>query len=68
MNGRMSLQRFAALTATNHTRLYGLYPRKGSVAVGADADLTLWDSSVRRTIRQADLHHGADYTRGRDSR
>lgn len=60
--GRISLQRFAALTATNHARLYGMYPRKGSIAVGADADLTLWDPEARRTIRQADLHHGADYT------
>jgi dihydropyrimidinase len=62
MKGRISLQRFAALTATNHARLYGLYPRKGSIVVGGDADLTLWDPTVRRTIRQADLHHGADYT------
>ena len=62
MKGRISLQRFAALTATNHARLYGLYPRKGSIAVGGDADLTLWDPAAQRTIRQADLHHGADYT------
>jgi dihydropyrimidinase len=62
IKGRISLQRFAALTATNHARLYGLYPRKGSIAVGGDADLTLWDPTMQRTIRQADLHHGADYT------
>jgi len=62
MKGRISLQRFAALTATNHARLYGLFPRKGSIAVGGDADLTLWDPAAHRTIRQAELHHGADYT------
>lgn len=62
VKGRISLQRFAALTATNHARLYGLASRKGSIAVGADADLTLWDPTAQRTIRQADLHHGADYT------
>ena len=60
--GRISLARFAELTATNHARLYGLAPRKGSVTVGADADLALWDPALARTIRQADLHHGSDYT------
>ncbi|KEP69437.1 dihydropyrimidinase [Thioclava dalianensis] len=62
VKGRISLQRFAALSATNHARLYGLAPRKGSIAVGADADIALWDPTLRRTIRQADLHHGSDYT------
>ncbi|MCB4805231.1 dihydropyrimidinase [Methylobacterium brachiatum] len=60
--GRISLNQFAALTATNHAKLYGLYPRKGSIAPGFDADLTLWDPNKRETIRQAILHHGADYT------
>jgi dihydropyrimidinase len=60
--GRISLNQFAALTATNHARLYGLYPRKGSIAPGFDADLTLWDPNRRETIRQANLHHGSDYT------
>jgi dihydropyrimidinase len=60
--GRISLQRFVELTATNHAKLYGLYPRKGSIAVGFDADITLWDPSRRETIQQANLHHGADYT------
>ena len=60
--GRISLQRFVALTSTNPARLYGLYPRKGSIAVGADADLTLWDANLTRSIRQADLNHGCDYT------
>lgn len=62
MKGRISLSRFAALTATNHARLYGLAPRKGSIAIGADADIVLWDPTITRPIRQADLHHGADYT------
>ncbi len=60
--GQISLQRFVELTATNHARLYGLYPQKGSIGIGFDADLTLWDPTRRETIRQAKLHHGADYT------
>jgi dihydropyrimidinase len=60
--GRISLQRFVELSATNHAKLYGLYPRKGSIGVGFDADLTLWDPDRETTIRQTDLHHGADYT------
>ncbi|WP_375410351.1 dihydropyrimidinase [uncultured Methylobacterium sp.] len=60
--GRISLNRFVELTATNHAKLYGLYPRKGSIGVGFDADLTLWDPNRRETIRQEALHHGADYT------
>ncbi len=60
--GRISLQRFVALTSTNPARLYGLYPRKGGIAIGADADLTLWDPKLMRPIRQADLSHGCDYT------
>jgi dihydropyrimidinase len=62
MKGRITLERFAVLTATNHARLYGLAPRKGAIMVGADADIVLWDPRITRPIRQADLHHGSDYT------
>jgi dihydropyrimidinase len=60
--GRISLQQFVALTATNPARLYGLYPRKGTVAIGADADLVLWDTEREVTITNAILHHAVDYT------
>lgn len=62
MKGRISLERFAAITATNHARLYGLFPRKGAIMVGADADIALWDPGITKSIQQADLHHGSDYT------
>ena len=62
VKGRISLDRFAALTATNHARLYGLFPSKGAIMVGADADIALWDPSLTKPIRQSDLHHGSDYT------
>lgn len=60
--GRISLQRFVALTSTNPARLYGLYPKKGSIVVGGDADLALWDPEREVTIRQDILNHGSDYT------
>ncbi|GAC1327091.1 MAG: dihydropyrimidinase [Beijerinckiaceae bacterium] len=60
--GRITINRFVELTATNHAKLYGLYPRKGSIGVGFDADVTLWDPERKETIRQEILHHGSDYT------
>ena len=62
MKKRIDLARFAALTATNHAKAYGLAPRKGSIAIGADADLVLWDPSITRKIAHADLNDGSDYT------
>jgi dihydropyrimidinase len=66
--GRIGLNRFVELTATNHAKLYGLYPRKGSIGVGFDADIALWDPNRKEVIRQEILHHGADYTPWEGSR
>ncbi|NWG25808.1 MAG: dihydropyrimidinase [Pseudorhodoplanes sp.] len=60
--GRISLNDFVALTSTNHARTYGLYPKKGTIAVGADADLAFWDPERKVTITQSLMHGGADYT------
>lgn len=62
MKGRIDLPRFVALSATNHAKTYGLYPQKGTIAIGADADIAIWDPTINRTIRHADLHDGADYS------
>ena len=62
MTGRLSIQQFVALTATNAAHLYGLYPRKGTLAVGSDADLVIWDTGKPHVIRNDELHHNVDYT------
>jgi len=60
--GRLSLNDFVALTATNHAKTYGLYPKKGTIAVGSDADIVIWDPNRSEKISQKLLHHGSDYT------
>ena len=56
------LHQFVRLSATNHARTYGLSPRKGDIAIGADADLALWDPTERRVVTAAMLHDAAGYT------
>lgn len=60
--GRISLDDFVRLTSTNPARLMGLAPRKGMIAVGADADLALWDPKKKVTITNALMQHAIDYT------
>ena len=60
--GRIELTTFVALTATNPARMYGLYPRKGTIAVGSDADIVVWDDDRDVTITNDILHHNVDYT------
>ena len=59
---RITIHQFVALTSTNPAKLYGLYPRKGSIAIGADADLIIWDSDRELSISNDMLHHNVDYT------
>lgn len=61
LTGRMTLNRFVELTSTNPAKVYGLHPRKGSIAIGADADLVVWQEG-ERAISNRDLHHNVDYT------
>ena len=61
MAGRITPQKFVELTATNPARAYGLHPRKGSIAVGGDADLVIWEER-EFVLGNARLHHDVDYT------
>ena len=60
--GRLGLSKFVELTATAPARIYNLHPRKGSIAVGADADLVLWDPKREVTLTDAVFHDRAGYT------
>lgn len=59
--GRITVNQFVALTATNHAKTYGL-TNKGSIAIGYDADIALWDPRKTAPLTQSALHHGSDYT------
>ncbi|MGE3335434.1 MAG: dihydropyrimidinase [Rhodospirillaceae bacterium] len=62
MKNRITLQQFVALTASNAARIYGLDKRKGTIAIGADADLVIWNTDKEFKITQPMLHHATDYT------
>jgi dihydropyrimidinase len=60
--GRMSLNRMVEVLATNPAKLLGLFPRKGTLAIGADADLVIFDPNRERELTASDLHSRSDYT------
>ena len=60
--GRITINEFVALTSTNAAKIYGLYPRKGSLVIGSDADIAIWDPKWVRTIKKEMLHDNMDYT------
>jgi dihydropyrimidinase len=59
---KMPLTRFADITSGNAARILGLYPKKGAIQPGSDADLVLIDPDLKRTIALSDLHADADYS------
>jgi dihydropyrimidinase len=60
--GRISIHRFVEVTSTNAARLFGLFPQKGTIAVGSDADITIWDTSVTRAVDGSAMETNADYS------
>jgi dihydropyrimidinase len=60
--GRITMNRFVELVSTRPAKIFGLYPRKGSIAVGADADLLLWDPQRKWTISAKTHRMKVDYS------
>jgi dihydropyrimidinase len=60
--GRIDLTQFVAISATNAAKLFGIYPKKGTIAIGTDADIAVWDPCKTVTITNDKLHHNVDYT------
>ena len=60
--GRLGLEKFVELTATAPAKIYNLHPRKGSIAIGADADIAIWDPAREVTLSDAMMHDLTGYT------
>ena len=60
--GLLEITDFVRLTATNPARLAGLFPQKGVIAPGADADIAIYDPTVRATVKPGFLHMATDYS------
>jgi dihydropyrimidinase len=60
--GRLGLEKFVALTATEPAKIYGLHPRKGDIAIGSDADIAIWDPRRTVTLGASLMHDLTGYT------
>ncbi len=60
--GRMDINRFSVVSSTNAAKYFGLYPRKGILEAGSDADIVVFDPGPRWTVKGVDLHENCDYT------
>ncbi|MBA2315406.1 MAG: amidohydrolase family protein, partial [Chloroflexi bacterium] len=60
--GRISRERWVEITSTAPARLFGMYPRKGAIAIGSDADLVIYDPNRKRTISARTHHMDVDYS------
>lgn len=62
VEGKIDLNRFVQVISTNAAKVYGMYPQKGTIAVGSDADIVIFDPNVEVTATKSMLHENVDYT------
>jgi len=60
--GKISLKQLIESTSTNPAKIFGLYPQKGSLKEGSDADILVYDPNKKRKLKAADLHSKSEYT------
>jgi dihydropyrimidinase len=60
-SGRLTMNEFVAITSTNAAKIFNIYPRKGSITIGADADIAIWDAEKERTISKDTHHQNVDF-------
>ncbi len=60
--GRISMNKFVEVTSTNPARIFGMYPRKGCIAIGSDADIVIFDPTVKHTLSAKTHHMNVDYS------
>jgi dihydropyrimidinase len=62
LEGKISLNKFVEVTSTKAARLFGMYPQKGTIEIGSDADIVVWDPRTEGVITAKDQHQNVDYT------
>jgi len=62
LKGRISLNKFVEVTSTNAAKIYGMFPKKGTIAVGTDADIVIFDPEENHSISAGTHHHNCDYS------
>ncbi|MEQ1869371.1 MAG: amidohydrolase family protein [Vicinamibacterales bacterium] len=62
VKGRITLEQFVAVTSTNAAKIFGMYPRKGVIQVGADADIVIWDPAMKKVLKDEDQFSNAKFS------
>jgi len=62
VDGRLTLNGFVDLVSTRAAKTFGLYPNKGTIAIGSDADMLVWDPTAELNVTRSALHSSVDYT------
>ena len=62
MKNKISINKFVEVCSTNPAKIFGLYPKKGTIQVGSDGDIVIIDPNIEKTIRIQDLHSNVDYS------